>query len=421
MSTSNDTANSNADDTVADDKIIEAEIVSEPNGTASNNSASSEGPGATTATVQAEVSDKKKGSKAGWILSALLVAFIGGLFAAPYAERSLVQFGLLPDTQPAPSNGGDAAESNDAIAALQTAIDTLRAEQTQLANSMSQQASIGSSVLDPDTTTRIAQLEDDIARIANMLTNTETWANSDNTAAVQARLQQLSDDVARLSGLAAADSPGIDAVNSSVAILRAEARQLRGDVTALREALAAMQAGSIESSPRGRLVLALGRIEDLALAGQDFSADLETLRIDASTLPVLDQQQIGAQLATLELHASGIVPLQTLMRSFPDMASAAKRASEKADGSFLANLFTVRRTDANAEGIDATLLVAEKRLLLGDVAGAVEALRALEGTAADAVQTWRQNGAAHVDVTKAFQGFRKTLARPDLSVAGGGA
>lgn len=421
MSTPDETAQSNADDTIADDKIIDAEIVSGPKENTSEHTSSSKESRAETSHSGAQTAVKKRGGKAGWILSGLLAAFIGGLFAAPYAEQSLIRFGVLSGPQPAASNSTDSAETREAINALQSAIDSLRAEQTQLAASVSEQARTDSSTSDPELSNRISRLEDDIARIANLMASANTQNDADNAATVQAKLERLADDVARLSGLAATDRPGIDAVNSSVAILRAEARQLRGDVTALREALSAMQAGSIESSPRGRLLLALGRVEDLALRGQSFLAELQTLRADASNLPVLDQQQIGAQLAILDQHANGVVPLQTLMRSFPDVASAAKRASEKAEGSFLANLFTVRRTDAAAEGIDAVLLTAEKRLLLGDVPGAVEALGDLKGAAGEAVRAWQENASAHVKVTDAFKGFRQILARTDLSVTGGGA
>lgn len=409
MSTSEKDVNPEANtDASSEEPIIEAEIIEEAETTTATKSSPP---------VAEEMLEVKKGAggKVGWWLAIILMAFIGGLFAAPYAEKSLIDLGLLPkaEERPEASAGHDVSALENTVAGIQTEL-----------NKLSQQVAAnqtGGSATESSTNQRISVIEDDLSRLSGVVANAQSGGGkpSENTDALEAEISRLSYDVARLSGLVGTEAPGLDAVNSSVAIMRAEANQLRSDVTALRVALSAIQSGSIEGSPRGRLILALGRIENIALNGQAFDTDLESLRADTSDLPAFDQQKIGAHIAALEPHASGIVPVQSLLRAFPDVASKAKLASEKESGSFLASLFTVRRTDGHASGVDAVLLTAEKRLVLGDLEGTIEALDTLEGDARDTVKEWRDNAASYLAVQNAFGAFRQTVARAANANAGG--
>lgn len=364
-------------------------------------------------TVDPIVPKEPKGGRGGWITAGLLAAFVGGLFAAPYASESLRDLGLLP---PAPG-AESAAIGPEALAAIEAvesrASDlalTLERHQEILAQ---HEAAIG------DAATARSQMQNDIALAAVSAGVPAGDAVPADVSAIEARLQALTDEVARLATISTEENPQVAGLNGAVALARAEAAQLREKLQAIEGVVADLQAGSLEVSPRGRMLLALTRLKDQAALGLPIGTELDVLRAEMATLPALDQQLIGADVAVLTNHSDGIRPFQALVRDFGGAASAAKRAQEKSDGSVLASLFTVRRTDDGATGIDAYLLDAERRLLARDVDGALDALKPLTGDASDAMDMWRSAATAYVDVTSALDRLQRAIAQSNSQVGGG--
>ena len=385
----------------ADAEVVDAEIVQE--------SEPETAPGPEPKTVEAAKPQKPKGGKAGWIIAAMLAAFVGGLFAAPYGKEGLETLGIL--TAAPVQQTGQPVDYSPAIAELKA-----RLEEISLAGERRQEMLAQHEAALTSAEQSRNQLQNDLGLVAGQQGG--SGASGPDVAALQARLTSLTDEVARLAALSKSENPEVAGLTGSIALARAEAAQLKGQLEALETLVADLQAGSLEVSPRGRMLLALGRMKDQAARGLPLASEIDSLRADLATLPALDQQLIGADVAVLVAHPDGIRPYEALVRDFDGAASAAKRAQEKADGSLLANLFTVRRTDDGASGIDAILLSAERRLLARDVAGSLEELAPLTGAAAEAMTNWRRPAEAYVVVTGALNRLQSAIANTDTPAGG---
>ncbi|MBO6504908.1 MAG: hypothetical protein JJ850_05905 [Kordiimonadaceae bacterium] len=386
-------------------QVVDAEIVEE---TEAPKRASAE-----PKTVKSVPPVAEKGGRAGWVAFGFLATFVGGLFAAPYASESLRDLGLLPPLAP--------TEQPQAGADFSAAIEAMQARSADIAVTLERQQEILSQheTALADATTARTQLQTDIALAAGSNVQAADGSASANLNAVEARITALTDEVARLATLSAEENPQVAGLNGAVALARAEAAQLREKLQALESIVSELQAGSLEVSPRGRMLLALSRLKDQASSGLSIAADLDVLRADMATLPALDQQLIGADVAVLTNHPDGVRTFEALVRDFGGAASAAKRAQEKSDGSVLASLFTVRRTDDGADGIDAMLLDAERRLLARDVSGALEALSVLTGDALEATSVWREAATSYVAVTTALDRLQRAIAQSSPQTGGG--
>jgi chromosome segregation ATPase len=263
------------------------------------------------------------------------------------------------------------------------------------------------------------QLKDDIGLLATSIdTAGNAGVGSADLARYDAEVARLGDEVARLSALQGTSNPELATLKGTIALSRAETAQLNTKIQSLETAINSLKIGAINTSPRGRLVLALGRLKDQARAGLAYGAELASLKVDIAELPALDQQLLGAEFAILSRNGDGIKSYEELARSFDVVARAVKMAQEKQDGGFLANLFTVRRTDENATGIDAILLNAEKRLAVQDVQGAVEVLSTLEGDGAATSAEWQAAATAHVETIKAIDVMIRSVAGSDTPTGG---
>lgn len=390
----------NPDVDVVDAEIIEDNETSEP-------------PSAEPKTVHASSPEKTKGGKTGWIVAGLLAAFSGGLFAAPYAEYGLRTVGLLPALPSAPAAGSPTLLPE--LTALETQVSDLALALDRHQEILAQhEQSLG------DAAIARTQLGNDVALIAGQQGAATADSSPADIEPLRDRVAALTDEVARLAALSGGPTPEVAGLTGSVALARAEAAQLKTKLEALEAVVAELQAGSLDVSPRGRMLVAIGRLKDQASRGMPLGGELTALRADIALMPALDQQMIGADVAVLARHPEGVRPYEALVRDFGGAASAAKRAQEQADGSLLANLFTVRRTDEGATGIDAILLEAERRLLARDVAGALDALQPLTGPAAEALAMWRAPAEAHVDVMGALDRLQRAAAASPANPAVGG-
>lgn len=345
-----------------------------------------------------------RASKAGWISAGLLAAFVGGMFATPYFETGMISLGLRSartlDTRQQIPASTDLAPLNSEISNLKAAEARYKEILAQFeARAVAQAA-------------EIAAIKRDVELLGNAGTNNTGEPSASPAALVKlnSELAQLRNDFARLSVLNTEGDPAVSRLSGALALSRAETAQLQARLAAVETSLQQVAAGALEASPRGRLVLALSRMKDRAMAGLAFTAEVSGLRADLAELPALDQQLMGAEIAVLNRSGDSIRPYASLVRDYDDAVSAALRAGEKAEGRFLQSLFTSRRTDGGAVGNDAVFLQAERRLLARDVAGAVEALAALEGAPKDAIQPWRSAAETYVAVNNAFDRLIKAAA-----------
>jgi len=405
--TDSKTTEQSASDATIESDVIDAEIVEE---TVAGPAQSAKAGAAKT--VEETPAPKAKSSKAGWYSAGLLAAFIGGVFAAPYGEQGLRSLGVLAPSTPEVGSAVPSQQTADALASLERQLTDMGVSASRFQEILAQQAK---RIDDADAARQ--QISNDVALIAAQPGRLATdGADPKSLEQFDARLAEITAELARLAALSGSDDPEITGLTGSIALARAETDQLKAKVALLETAVQQMQAGALNVSPRGRLLLALGRLKDQAVAGGALSGELDAIRLDIAELPALDQQLIGADVAVLLANRQGVEAYESLARSFVSVANAAKKAQEKADGSFLASLFTVRRTDENATGIDAVLLSAEKRLVLRDLNGALEALDGLSGDSATAVADWKKRATAHRDVLAAFD---RLLRRVSTSATGG--
>ena len=355
---------------------------------------------------------KAKSGKAGWITAGLLAAFVAGIFAAPYGEDGLRSMGIL-----APSPGAGDTRPDQQIEATLASLERQLSDMGVSVSRFQENLAQHSAQLGEAVAAR-KQISDDVALIAAQpgRISADAGASSQTIQQLEARLAEITAEVARLAVLSGSDDPDITGLTGSIALARAETNQLKAKLALLETAVQQMQAGALDVSPRGRLLLALGRLKDSAFAGAPLGGELDAIRLDIAELPALDQQLIGADVAILVANRQGIETYENLTREFDGVANAAKKAQEKADGSLLASLFTVRRTDENATGIDAILLTVEKRLAVRDLDGALTALNGLSGDGAAAMADWRQQALAHRDVLVAFD---RLLRQVSASATGG--
>ncbi|WP_262692623.1 COG4223 family protein [Kordiimonas aestuarii] len=354
---------------------------------------------------------KKGGSfmaKAGWVLAFGVSAFAAGVYFAPKFDPGLVYLGLKEDAVvPLPAgtaSGPDGPDGPD-MARYNAALETLSAALDRHTEILAQHEA----ALESGAAAR-EKLAADMALVAAADGNADAVPDPAAVAGLQADINRLTDDITRLSAMESAEDPQISKLSGALALARAESSHLKNRLESLETAMKAVESGALEASPRGRLVLSLGRLKDRALVGQPFGAELNALRADFSALPALDQQLIGADLAVLTEYGEGITPYGKLVSDFDAVAAAVMQASDSAEGNFLNKLFTVRRTDAGATGLDADLLRAERALAARNITGAADILAALEGPAKDTSAQWRKEARNHVAVTEAFDRLTRGVA-----------
>lgn len=351
----------------------------------------------------------RKTSKSGWVTSAILTGFIGGLYAAPYFKEGLVAVGLLPKSPPV------VASASVDLSPLETSLTDLKAEITRHREILAQHESQISSAT--ESRNNLSEMLNSF-ELKTPAVAPETDVARSELALLKAATERLSNDVARLAALNTETNPAVAQLTGSLALLKAETEQISSRFSTLETALTEIQAGALDASPRGRLLLALTRIKERSLNGLSFTSELEALRPDISALSTIDQQLIGAELAVLQKASSGIKTYEELSNSFDAMAATALQSAQKEDGTFLSNLFTVRRTDAGASGNDAIFMVAERRLARRDMVGTITELEKLEGAALTSTELWRSQAEQFSNTSRAFERIISTITNSQHSTGG---
>ncbi|MEE9210368.1 MAG: mitofilin family membrane protein, partial [Kiloniellales bacterium] len=264
---------------------------------------------------------------------------------------------------------------------------------------------------------RLAELD---ARLEEFAARTE---GLDALPGLAARLDGLAgrvEDLARLRERVA----GLSALDERVEALSA----LQARVAALAEAQ-----GAARGALSGQAALRLG-VEGLSVAlrgSGPFAAELGLLQ----DLAASDALPVGAALerllAPIAPHAEAGIPSRAaLIAGFPEVARALRRAApEGAEDDWLAGvlrrlseLVTVQRLGPEGRvvgaGADAVVARAQDQLEAGRLDGALTAIEALEGPAAEAARAWREDAAARLAARRALTGLARLLL--DQRDAGGG-
>lgn len=221
----------------------------------------------------------------------------------------------------------------------------------------------------------------------------------------QAAVKTLGDTVATLSS-------GSQANGSTLAALQQQVDAVKATVERLRNSDTGAQA----------LSLAAGQLRSALDTGAPLDETLALLRGLAQNDPGL----VNA-VAALEPAAKGVPSRTALATGFAQAAEAARKADQPESGdwvdrslSVVQDLVTVRPAPGEVEGTDtnAVLARAEGRLQRGDLAGAVEAVKGLNGPAASALAAWRGQAEARLSAESALQSL-SALAVQRLSAATG--
>ena len=223
----------------------------------------------------------------------------------------------------------------------------------------------------------------------------------------QAAVKTLSDTVAALSSGAQANGSTLAALQQQVDALKAAVERLRNSDTGAQA-----------------LSLAAGQLRSALDTGAPLDETLALLRGLAQNDPAL----VNA-VAALEPAAKGVPSRAALTTGFAQAAEAARQADKPQSGDWVdrslavvQDLVTVRPAPGEVEGngTDAVLARAEGRLQRGDLAGAVEAVKALTGPAASAMAGWRAQAEARLSAESALQSL-SSLAVQRLAAGNGAA
>lgn len=252
----------------------------------------------------------------------------------------------------------------------------------------------------------LASLNDRLAALEEAPAGTDAEA----LASLQSTISALGD---RIEGLESSRT-ALDSLTGRVDRLEQTVDQSSTELERVSAALARAEA---TDSRTQAIVLAVGQIDQALARGGSFDSGLTALRSVAAGDP--DFQQA---LETLDAHAAqGVAGREELERRFPAMAEAVRQAeSLPADASWVdqmrasvEGLVTIRPAPGEVEGDDpdAVLARAEGRLQDGDLAGAVEALGALQGDAAAAAEEWLAAARARLEAERAVEALNGLAVR----------
>lgn len=219
---------------------------------------------------------------------------------------------------------------------------------------------------------------------------------------LQADLVGSADQLAQLSS-------EVEGLTLALATTEAQAADQRADIGELQTSMAAADAArqelaevlrgeisqvTLSTGPAQAFALAVSQLQEASRTGAPFPAAQATVQALAST----DTNLLGLITPLAAAAATGVPTAATLASSFVDTAEAIRQADAASQRggwvdqslSAVTSIVTIRRTsvDSADTGLSAVLDRAADRLDVGDVAGAIEALAVLDGTAADAAAGW---------------------------------
>lgn len=249
-------------------------------------------------------------------------------------------------------------------------------------------------------------------------------------AAIQQRLDQLANVSGRVAALE--NRPAPDA-SAAIAPLAGQVQQLSTHLDQIDKQVAqlAHDAANNGESPQRVLMVALASLGNAVASSRPFTAEL-------TSVEALGRNRQGwvAALQALEAPAKTGIPSAAILaqRFTNDVAPAILRAQANAPSrqqnlgqamlTRLRALVIIRRVDgAKSAGDDPTdqaIGEAQAALNKSDLAGAVKALGALNGAAADAAQPWLKDAQQRLDAEQTIAKLSRDLAGDMAAGASGG-
>lgn len=263
---------------------------------------------------------------------------------------------------------------------------------------------------------RLASLDESLQSLASLndrlaaLEEAPAGTDAEALAALQSAISALGDRI-----------EGLESSRTALGSLTGRVDRLEQSVdrssTELERVTAALARAEATDGRTQAIVLAVGQIGQALAQGGSFESGFSALRSVAAGDP--DFQQA---LAALDAHAAqGVAGREELERRFPAMADAVRQAEAlPADASWVdrmrasvEGLVTIRPAAGEVEGDDpdAILARAEGRLQDGDLAGAVEALGALQGDSATAAEDWLAAARGRLEAERAVEVLNGLAAR----------
>lgn len=383
-----------------DEVIIEAEIIDEKPQARSSKSG---------ATTQASVSTsdipttKNTAARIGWGIALLLIAFIGGIFMEPLAEQGLKRLGILKE-QPAKSqvNSG-----------LDPVIATQKQQQEkidQIDTAFKTQSTAFTNLLQEN-----ASLKRDIATLASGLPAGEDTALSSKALSdMSERLSQVEAMIHDTKSNALknqTDASVTERHASELKLARAETAQLLERLLSFEKSFELSQSQKLSNSAEGRVAVTLHHLYINATAGADYSADIAALKPDLVNLPLLNLQPVGQALATLQTNQAGIATHNGIVQEFTTLIPLIlKETAVGESNGWLASLFTLRRTDARAEGVEAVIRTIETHLANRDLQAASAATQDFPDPIKAIIKDWQNKLLARQATLSALTNLLTTLA-----------
>ncbi len=362
----------------------------------------------------------------GWLstFSMMLVATAGGGVLGYGAAR------YAPEWQGTPGFEGLAG----AQAATENSLNTLRTRIVELEAQTGEASAedLQSAVKAIDT--RIGTLRADIDALGDTAADTERLDRLSRRISILeaagerdgASPEEVTRSLSALTGRLDLLSEELTALNESQGETLSATDALAAKATAVDEAIATLgtrlatlentmkknAAASRDTGDRlGKAALALAEIEAAARRGQPFPAALADLAAARPESSAVDALSTIAQ--------TGAPTIETLARSFPDTATAIRKAGEAADGGGAAGLagrifgdaIEVRRDDERP--VAGRVETAGTALESGDLGGAIAALETLEGASGAEAAAWLEQARLRRRLERSLDTLRLELMRQE--------
>jgi uroporphyrinogen-III synthase len=209
------------------------------------------------------------------------------------------------------------------------------------------------------------------------------------------------------------DSLGNSGVGDAVQALIADQRRIAVSVNDLGQRIEKLESQGVGQASAARtdqaLVLAVGQLREALAGSGPYDAPVAVIRALAP-----DDAGLGKPLQVLDRNArTGVRSTAVLASEFKGLIPSILHPTPAAGGSWtdralgrLESLVSIRRVDergaaAPAGSPDRAVTGAEAALNAGDLPGAIEALQALVGSAAEAAQGWLAAARDRVEAERA--------------------
>ena len=340
-------------------------------------------------------SQKLKGGRGAlWVLIILAVVIVGSYLSWPMVSGLILEKlqAEAPQTVTALKElDRRMAQLEAANKRYKTAIGSIKDAQAEISKHLVDLAKTvpGTDIL-ANLGRKLEAIEETIADLDEKTGRTAFDMLAEELEGLKSRYTELADEPGRITD---AD------VTEKTAELTAANSQLHQTMAALQARLELLEnsvqqdALSREKTGLGRsLVVAVGQLQQTVLSGRPYVEPLATVAALAKK-----NEKFTAAILTLTPKAkNGVDTQRTLSDQFPSVARTVMKADKKDGDGFLqrtwhrvGSLITIRRVgEVDGEETDAILARAERRLIAGELAAAIELMESLRGPASVAAQPW---------------------------------